>query len=195
MKPETLKVWSIQPLSVWRRLQKEGIFTGRREFVKDEQFRAAYDWMTRQMKLRLHEDPPVPDAMPVWAWYQYDNSRKRKPDLRRSAHLPRGTKGARLTLTLDRTRTLLSDFTRWHHVLNASYLPSDQADHDAFERRSKAVLADECRKIVERSWDRIFDLNWGDDYIAVPFEEKSIQATVWQIRLDEVAQVEEFVAR
>ncbi len=65
----------------------------------------------------------------------------------------------RLKLECPADRVLLSDYSLWHYVLNYWYLPSSEADGDAFERD-----------------------------IALPFEEKSIQATLWEITIDHGAE-------
>jgi len=35
---------------------------------------------------------------PIWAWYQHQDANRRKPDLRRTGHLPAGTNGVRIDL-------------------------------------------------------------------------------------------------
>ena len=49
----------------------------------------------------------------------------------------------------------------------------------------------------EKSWERIFDVRWSDrgHSIAGPLKKKSTQATLWELTLDDVVQVKEFIAR
>ena len=53
------------------------------------------------------------------------------------------------------------------------------------------------RRAIERSWERIFDIKWADHAhsIAEPPEKKSIQATLWEIRLEDVAETKAFTGR
>jgi hypothetical protein len=48
---------------------------------------------------------------------------------------------------------------------------------------------------MKNSWRRIFDLEWSAKDIAVPQEQKSIQATVWQVPLTEIRSARRFRAR
>ena len=84
---------------------------------------------------------------------------------------------------------LLSDFDRWHFVLNNWFLAEDEEEDQAFESRQHS------QRVVERSWKRIFDLEGGDpDYHLKPFE-RSYQATLWKLEWDQVREVTPFTAR
>ncbi len=48
---------------------------------------------------------------------------------------------------------------------------------------------------IVKSWDRIFDLGWVEEYVTGPVDSKSIQATIWQVDLNQVSQVTRFVNR
>jgi len=50
------------------------------------------------------------------------------------------------------------------------------------------------RKIV-RSWNKIFDLDRDETDISVPKDQKSIQATIWQLEMDQVRSCKHFKAR
>lgn len=50
------------------------------------------------------------------------------------------------------------------------------------------------RPVVD-SWERIFDLDWSGPDGSEPKEEKSIQATVWEIALEQVSDYRFFVGR
>ena len=57
---------------------------------------------------------------------------------------------------------------------------------------------DRCnRREIERSWQWIFDVAWADRgyQIASPPEKKSIQATLWEILMEDVVESGTFTAR
>lgn len=128
--------------------------------------------------------PPPGVRYPVWAWYQYQDERARRPDLRRSAHAPSGTPLVLIEFELPDDQVLLSDFELWHYVLNDWYVA-------ARVWRDRTYPPD----VRERSWRRIFDLDRIIVDLAGPRSGRSIQATVWQVPMSVVRRVRPFVAR
>jgi len=126
-------IWSILTEQAWGRLQLRGRLQAARRHVAKE-FVLSYDWMAEQMMRRLKTARPSTDAMPIWAWYQWEG-RRRKPDLRANGHLARGERGVRVELEVADGRVLLSDFDLWHYVLNYWYLPKSEKDGEAFEKK------------------------------------------------------------
>lgn len=116
-----------------------------------------------------------------------------------------------LTIDIDDKDVLLSDFDLFHYPLNYWYLPSDEEDDADFERaytnagftwhdlpnfqiQSNDMLL--LRERIVKSWDRIFDLSKEDDgWLYGSLETKSIQATLWQVRLEQVVKAEVFIAK
>ena len=100
---------------------------------------------------------------------------------------------------------LLSDFDLWHYVLNYWYLPRTVRDRHQFDRSLKAAgqcyyrmrpLPDKTwHNLIERSWDRIFDLSWVNMAFTKKQTEKSIQGVVWEIRLDDIRSIQSFISR
>jgi len=96
---------------------------------------------------------------------------------------------------------LLSDYELWHYVLNYWYIPTAESDDTEFQRRfpdcyskswkdvSPEVLNDEFHQLTERSWQRVFDLDWEEEYVSHPRNEKCMQATLWEIRRSMVRDV------
>ncbi len=202
-------LWSIVTPQAWNHLQRTGHLRASRHHVTKDLF-GPYLWMAEQMERRLTAPRPSQNAMPVWTWYQWEDGKRRQPDLRSSGHLPRGRPGFRLELQVAEDRALLSDFDLWHYVLNYWYLPETEKAGKAFEK----TLADaglsfykcdhqhrlphaQYRQAIEKSWERIFDVGWTDrrHAIAVPTKQKSIQATLWELSLDDVVKAKEFTAR
>jgi hypothetical protein len=196
-------LWTIQTLPAWKILESKSHLRASHARV-DPYFLPAYRWMCDQMRLRL--GPPSPSArLPLWAWYQWESNERARPDLRCSGHLPAGESGALIELQIDDSAVLLSDFELWHYVLNYHYLPVSERD----SRRFDALLADlgyrtpsevpvsnrEIQRAVRESWARVFDLRWSRRNIASVSAQKSIQATFWHLRLDQVRRVTIFRAR
>ena len=207
--PKLRVLWSILSEQAWEALQRKGrLRTTRRHADRD--FLPAYLWMTRQMERRLSVARPSKEVLPLWSWYQWEGAQRRKLDLRAGGHLPKGVSGVRIECRVESERALLSDFDLWHYVLNYWYLPQSEKD----DARFQVELADaglssrrfdhhnppsraQYRRQIESSWERIFDLAWADRgcQIASPPEKKSIQATLWEILLDDVVKSRQFTAR
>ena len=64
-----------------------------------------------------------------------------------------------------------------------------------FGTNSFLELPDRIRIKIEKSWEKIFDMNFDIEYFARPFNEKHIQATFWELRVNEVVKVDKFKAR
>ncbi len=198
-----MTLWTIQTSPAWNELEKSGRLRARPCHLPEPAWMPAYAWMTRQMRDRIGP-PPDHDCQALWAWYRW-NGPRRRPDLRCSGHLAKGEEGVRLELECSADRVLLSDFSLWHYVLNYWYLPSSEVDGDAFERElarhglsfyeQKPLPDDGYHAQIVESWDRCLDLHWYEPDIAEPFEEKSIQATVWEITIDHVVECRRFTAR
>jgi len=201
-------VWSNLTAAAWDELQRNGVLQATRQHV-EEDFMLAYLWMADQMERRLTTSRPTKEAMPIWVWLQWAGKRRR-PDLRASGHLPKGTCGVRLECKIQDERVLLPDFELWHYVLNYGYLPKTVKEGEAFEKELTAadlslmgcslrnpLSHSEYRQKIERSWERIFDLTWTDPDHAIVSATKNrcIQGTMWELRLDDVVDSKNFTAR
>lgn len=132
-------VWTIQPLDIYKKLierkilycdSKQDGFWG----LISEEFQAAYDWLTGQMRLRISL-PPKGVQYPFWAWALIDGAIK-KPDLRRTEFNNYSGENVVLELEIPDKKILLSDEENWHYVLNDWYL------HDVNENEDKWNEAD-----------------------------------------------------
>lgn len=195
-------LWSIQPPVIWDILTTAGVFRGDRRYVPDF-FLPAYRWLSQQMQQRIGT-PPQPAACPVWAWYQWGTADQPKPDVPAyCSHLPRGTARVCLECIIADDRVLLSDFDLWHHVLNAWYIPTSEADDLAFEaawgpHRPPTLAAnpdadDVLVQQIRASWHRIFDLDWEEEYCTRKRAEKVIQATFWELRREDVQDMQLYI--
>ena len=207
-----MTLWTIQTIAAWKILEREKVLFNDPRYsraAEEELFLDAYRWMVKQMERRIG---PKPDntSFPLWAWYQWHDSKKRKPDLRCIAHLPKGERGVRIEFEQSDKEVLLSDFVLWNNYsINYWYLPRTIAEGDAFDAELEAELSRHnldfsglkllpvraYHQRIEDSWERIFDLDWSEEDISDPFDKKSIQATFWQLNFDQIKDVQFFTAR
>jgi len=179
-----MRLWTIQTEEAYRAFEQRGFLRGDKRRV-DRGWRTAYEWMAQQMALRIGK-PPAGCSAPVWAWKTW-LERSDRPDLRSGAHLPRGTAGVRIAFDVEPDQVLLSDFTRWHVVLNNGWLADDEEEDNVWERSPP----DDIRG----TWERIFDLGRGCPEYFGPVETRGVQAALWQIEWPQVREVTRFVAR
>lgn len=192
-----MKLWTIQTLEAWKELQSSGVLHTRQNqidsFHKD--YLSSYKWMMEQMNVKIGAASSK-GLFPIWAWYQWDGKKRAKPDLRAIRwHHPVGEHNVCIEFICKDEFVLLSDFVLWHHVLNSCFLPKSEDDDNAFEKRFANVKIPDAigHKIIEQSWQRIFDIDWEDPWISFPRKKKSIQATLWEIRLDMVTDITHFI--
>lgn len=186
--PELVRVWTIQHVAAWERLQRAGVLQadGRRVW---RCFRPAYSWLIEQMQHRL---PDYSGRYPIWVWISP------KPDLRRTAFARRGQQRVRIEAELPRDRLLSLDFNTWHCVLNNWHLSLSEWEDGEWDRRTRQFARGSLPPALEAerraSWERVFDLAslrrsslWGSI--------DTIQGVTEFIRLEEVRRVDFFVAR
>lgn len=183
-------LWTIQHEAAWVAFEKTGILAANEEHLFcEDYFRFAYDWISQQM-IRKIGAPPEGIRYPVWAWYQWEGKRKRL-DLRCSGYAERGTPMVQITFEADESEFMLSDFDSWHCVLNNSFLANNEAEWNDFCDRTPNPV----RYEIEPSWQRIFDLTRCEPDWDCPLDQKSIQATLWQVKMEQVKKVERFIAK
>jgi len=197
-------LWTIQTERAWSELQNRGILRTSRENMSEESWLLPYKWMVEQMKIRIGF-PPAEWCFPLWAWYQWEGKKRRKPDLRAGGHLGKGEKGVRIEFECSERAALLSDFDLWHYVLNYWYLAESEHEAEVFEAdlsaqglsffKQKPVPSAEYHLRIVESWNRIFDLHWSEPEIAEPFTRKSIQGTVWELPINQVRNYKHFTSR
>lgn len=183
-----MRLWTIQTEEAFRLFERRGVLRGDGRRI-DRDFRRAYAWMAEQMRQRIGR-PQRRCRAPVWAW-KFWSGRSVRPDLRSKGLLPHGAAGVRIEFEASPETVLLSDFTRWHAVLRGTYLEDDEAEASAL-----APWAYEDRHAhIEKSWERIFELERGDPGYFGPFSARGVQATLWQIEWRQVRKATRFIAR
>ena len=179
-------LWTIHPEDFFEKSQKRGYIKADGRYI-DHDFKDKYDWMTDKM---LDKGIALKKTYPVWAWYKYDGKRK-KPDLRCSGHLSRGTKGVCVEFDACDGEVLLLNFDHWHCVLNNWYLSKNEAE-DAYYEKYPQLLTE---TVVRKSWDRMFDLTFGSEDLWGKINERWIQACVPVVYNHQIRNVVRFVAR
>ena len=183
-------LWTIQTEEAFREFERNGVLRANEDYLFcEDYYRFAYDWLSDQMVRRIGA-PPEGVRYPIWAWYQWEGQRKRM-DLRRSGYAKRGTPLVQITFEADPQEFLLSDFDAWHFVQSEHYLADSESDWDKFYTNN----GDQRRDEIIASWDKIFDM----DHDVLSWDSKptyrSIQATLWEIRMSQVIKVEYFLAK
>lgn len=185
-----MRVCMIAAASLYTRLREDGDLFADPSLAMPG-FEDAYTWMRGQMAQRL---PNYQGHWPWWAWVHPPAGHVR-PDLRtRWAYhngWPAGTACIRLGLDIPDPDLLLSDFDKWHAVLNDGPLVSSDEEWDAFEALPEA----ERRATKEATWPGIFAVNEPPDPFWRGSDAPIIQACFETLRLADVREVTMFRAR
>lgn len=95
----------------------------------------------------------------------------------------------RLTISLQEEDVLVSDFDKWHIVLNDTFCSDNELEDEHFEQNILYITKVE-------SWERIFDLDrprdiewWGKS------EDAEYQGVTGRIELSSIMKVEHFIAK
>ena len=197
-------LWTVQPPEAWKTLQDTGVLRTDPNLAEQD-WLEPYCWLADRMAERIGP-PPNGASLPLWAWYQWDGVKHRRPDLRFGGYGPPGCRQVRIEFEIDDNAVVLSDFDLWHCPLSYWYLAKDEADDKAFEAelkqhgldffRQKPLPVAKYHKRIVRSWLKIFDLDWNNDWFTnADRDKKCIQATFWELRLGMVRKTKEFLVR
>lgn len=189
-----MRLWTVQPYSVYELIQKEGIYRCDANLSDNlkyyYQFVNAYEWICKKMKERIG-NPPAHTKYPVWAWYAVEGEHRR-PDMRK-CYLKVFEKSVLLELEIPDTEVLLTDHTMWHRVLNnsinykANYMDSISSEEweELVEQENNyynILTAEEKKVYKEKSWEKI---------ICSPESSfpKYVQATFWELKESQIKKV------
>ena len=191
-----MRLWTSQTVEFYNELMEKGIAYCTRvsEFAQENDF--AYHWIAEQTRKRIGE-PPMPGIkLPVWAWYQFDSKKKRKPPL--SNVVKNNPEGKEISIEFEAPDelVLLSDFQLWHYPLNGWDLCVDKRAAkriDEYSHTDFKEKPEEIQKLIVDSWDLIFDLDFRHKRIVtIHKKNRSIQATLWYIRKEWVISATEY---
>lgn len=198
-----IKLWTIQRVEFLENLLEEGVAYGKRDNIEREGFIEGYQWMMDRMEQKVGKKP-FEGCFPLWAWYQWKDARYRKPHLGSACHNQKGTKCVRLEIEKDLSEVLLSDFMLWHFPLSYRDFIGYRADTRMFNKKLKQEKLYKnkfedwpapIKQEVVNSWDLIFDMDFDEEHFTSSREKKSIQATFWSLRPEEIRKTEYFTAR
>lgn len=165
------------------------------EFLSDEiiGLRESYDWLVERMKKRIGE-PPEGATYPIWAWHTRDGKHK-KPDLRHRGYNEPGISCVCIELEIDDNQVLLSDFDGWHFALGNYYYVQggSEAESDRLDVWLDGLATEVREQEIKASWEQIFNVSpVVSDWCPVG---EFIQATFWELKIEQVKHVQYFVAR
>ena len=193
-----MRLWTIQGIEIYEQLQRDGVAYGTKPaWSDDEKFMKAYQWMADEMKKRIGEPSMKEIRYPMWAWYQYNSAKSKKP-LRSWLDIQEGV-SAYMEIEIPDNEVLLSGFANWHNVLSQWPLTNcKQIDKktDLLEKEAGRSLdfddyPVEIQKEIEKSWEAIFDLDRRDKEVGRTHKRnRSIQATFWMLKTENVISVE-----
>lgn len=191
-------LWTIQGIEIYEQLQRDGVaYCTIPVWSDDDKFMKAYRWMADEMRLRIGEPPIKEIRYPMWAWYQYNSAKSKKPP-RSYLDIQEGV-SAYMEIEIPDNEVLLSDFCNWHNVLNQCPLTNWKRINkktDLLEKEAgKSLGFDdypvEIQKEIEKSWGTIFDLDRRDKEVGRTHKRnRSIQATFWMLKPENVFSVE-----
>lgn len=206
-----MRLYSVQPLSVWNDLAQGRVVTARPfdnsdDAFSDASWRSAYKWLSQQMNDRQVanlKNHPTPD-FPMWAWYWYNGYQNTRPDLRHSMmrNWSKTSRMVLLTLDIDDRRVQLSDYDGWHWCLNYWYLDR-RRQVNAFEKeiaekanlnfyRMKPLPDPAYHARVQDSWTKMFDLEEMRAILDTAKRRQQVQATFWHLAKEDVVEAVEF---
>ena len=193
-----MRLWTIQGIEIFEQLQRDGVaYCSKPTWSDDEKFMKAYRWMADEMRQRIGEPPIKEIKYPMWAWYQYNSAKSKKPS-RSWLDIQEGV-SAYMEIEIPVNEVLLSDFMNWHNVLNQYTLTNWKRIEKKIDLLEKEVDRSlsfddypvEIQKEIEKSWEAIFDLDRRDKEVGRTYKRnRSIQATFWMLKPENVISVE-----
>jgi hypothetical protein len=132
---DSVRIWTICSEETYRALLQQGELAAERGRI-DPDYAEAYRWLTEQLNTRFG----TAVVTPWWGWHSWGGKRCGRPDLRSTAHMPRGAKATLLELKLAASEVLLSDFQMWHCVLADQLIESEAGAYLRFGLRLRPVV-------------------------------------------------------
>ena len=189
-----MKLWTIQKAELWEKIKDSRVYRPTFSSIPkyDNLMTNGYRWLAEKMRKNIGK-PKKKNAAPVWAW-------DKKPDLRsRRDYLAEGQKGVRIGFEMPNDQVAITNFDGWHNVINYWYLgdceekegfSKEIAKHGLCYYKQKPLPIKIYHDRLVKSWDRVFDLEWNKKV----FECDDRQATCWELPIENIFDVREFVA-
>lgn len=145
-----MRVWTVQPLLVWKRLQEAGTLrVDPTCFPYDAYIPWQYEWIAARMQERI---PGHQGGLPWWAYCQ-------KPDLRWVRHgRPHGRPEVRIELEVDHALSFPS--WAWDIVYSRDFLTFTKHDYDSWTRLLRLAIPDEDLWPLPKPWQCALEASW-----------------------------------
>ena len=144
-----MKLWTIQPASVLRRLQREGALQVDR--TKYRELPAAYEWMASEMVRRKGWKR---GHLPWWF-----HCKKPSPEKQRRAW-PAGRRMVVMEFEMPRERVLVMPAWAWNHVYSQDFLAFSRREHSKWERDLAGGVRNVDRRPLPRDWNARLRSSW-----------------------------------
>lgn len=193
-----MRLWTIQGIAIYEQLVREGVAYCTKPCMGDlPGFMRAYRWMAEQMRKRIGEPPIEGIEYPMWAWYQYNSAKDKKPP-RSPKDMGEGV-STYMEIDIPDNEVLLSDFDSWHFPLYTCPLDNwnridritDKLDKEAGHTLTFDEYPTDVQTEIEKSWEALFDINRRDKTVGRTHRRnRSIQATFWVLKPEHIISVE-----
>ena len=182
-----MRLWTLQPLEIWKILQQSGSFYCNPEKCSMPEFQEQYGWLVEQMCNKIGPAPREIELL-VWAWYK-QNWENRKPDLRSERWTcgPEDQDYVCMELSIDEKRVVLSDFDSWGIILNNCLISRSEEEDKQLENEYEQLSDSEKKLYKYENWRKVFDITPYSSEWAV--RGKWVQATFWKLKLEDVKKV------
>ena len=187
-----MRLWSIQLKNAYRVLCEQGVLRTNEQYLFPQgefPLTHAYSWMIEEMKQRIGP-PPHGVKFPIWAWVQWEGKRKAR-SIRQQGHASPGTPMVQLTIDLPDDQVVLSDFDLFQDACSRAGVRESDLQLD--DLQSPAL--NRLRQQAEQSWQKIFNLSFWNASLYGDPRRRTIQATFWELRVEQVRKVQKFIAR
>ena len=173
-------------------------------YNESKQFSFAYNWIKSEFIKRTGAiELYYTNYFPIWSFYKYDGNNSNE-DFDKYDDT-----AAQLTLQFNEEDVLLSDFDVWHCCLNTLFIADSEEEdneYDSFLSKyniSRHLLLDddyanlnkyaaEARRIMLKSWNKIFDIQNENEYTYIPNEDKTIQGNIKYITKKDIVDMKVF---
>ncbi len=146
---------------------------------KNDQIKDAYDFIVENMKNIKGRDDDI--IYPIWAWYRFEGEKlsPKYNDINYNGKY-------KITIEVDKSRVLLSDFDKFASILNNPYLAKHRINEWYYNKHYKKYNDEDLKK----TWNFIFKtFHLFNGYSYFSFKKRSIQATLWKINKEDIIDV------
>lgn len=185
-----MRLWTIQSLNKFKQFQETGILSSTNKKHIWKSFLKPYGWLISKMNEKIGY-PPKGIKYPIWAWYHFNDIHK-KPDLRSGGFSKRGDSLVLIEFEIDPAEVMLTCYMDWHMVLTG--MPDDyEVEGNIFDLSDKEIFDGTGHQIIIGDNRIIFP--WSQIILDANTNKKRVQATVWQVKIEQVKKITHFKAK